>query len=54
MNPELVGAAHAAGVEVITWTGDEPDRIRGCADIGVDAIITNVPDVALTALGRAS
>ena len=54
VNPELVGAAHAAGVEVITWPADEPERIQWLADTGVDAVITNVPDVALTALGRAS
>ena len=52
VNPELVGAAHAAGVAVNTWTADDPDRIGWLADIGVDAVITNVPDVALTALGR--
>lgn len=52
VNAELVGAAHAAGVAVNTWTCDDPDRIRWLADVGVDAIVTNVPDVALTALGR--
>ena len=36
---------------VNAWTCDEPDRIRWLADLGVDAVITNVPDVALDALG---
>ncbi|HEX6570015.1 MAG TPA: glycerophosphodiester phosphodiesterase [Acidimicrobiales bacterium] len=49
---ELVAAAHAAGVAVNTWTCDDPDRIRWLAEVGVDAIVTNVPDVALAALGR--
>jgi glycerophosphoryl diester phosphodiesterase len=49
---ELVATAHAAGVAVNTWTCDDPDRIRWLADIGVDAIVTNVPDVAVAALGR--
>ncbi len=49
---ELVAAAHAAGVALNTWTCDDPDRIRWLADLGVDGIVTNVPDVALTALGR--
>ena len=52
VNPELTAAAHAAGVEVNTWTVDDPERIVWLADTGVDAVITNVPDVALAALGR--
>ena len=49
---EVVEHAHAAGLTVNTWTCDEPDRIRWLRDLGVDAVITNVPDVALAALGR--
>jgi glycerophosphoryl diester phosphodiesterase len=52
VNAALVDASHAAGVAVNTWTCDDPDRIRWLADAGVDAVITNVPDVALAALGR--
>jgi glycerophosphoryl diester phosphodiesterase len=53
VNRELVDAAHAAGVAVNTWTADEPERIVWLAETGVDAVITNVPDMALAALGRA-
>jgi glycerophosphoryl diester phosphodiesterase len=52
VNGELVDAAHDGGLAVNTWTCDDPDRIRWLAEIGVDAVITNVPDVALAALGR--
>lgn len=52
VNEEVVGRAHRAGLAVNTWTCDEPDRIRWFAEIGVDAVVTNVPDVALAALGR--
>ena len=48
----FVARAHAAGLAVNTWTCDEPDRIRWLADHGVDAVVTNVPDLALRALGR--
>jgi glycerophosphoryl diester phosphodiesterase len=48
----FVARAHAAGLAVNTWTCDEPDRIRQLADLGVDAVVTNVPDVALAALDR--
>ncbi len=49
---ELVAQAHGAGLAVNTWTCDDPDRIRWLAEVGVDAVVTNVPSVALTALGR--
>ena len=52
VNDDFVVRAHAAGLQVNTWTCDEPDRIRWLADLGVDAVVTNVPDVALVALGR--
>lgn len=48
----FVSLAHGAGLAVNTWTCDDPDRIRWLADLGVDAVVTNVPDVALAALGR--
>jgi glycerophosphoryl diester phosphodiesterase len=38
------------GVRLDVWTVDEPDDIRALAAVGVDAIITNVPDVALATL----
>lgn len=51
VNAELVAAAHDAGIAVNVWTVDDPDRIRWLAhECGVDAIITNVPDVAVSAL----
>jgi glycerophosphoryl diester phosphodiesterase len=47
---ELVQAAHDAGIDVNTWTVDEPERIRQVAAAGVDVIITNVPSLARTVL----
>jgi glycerophosphoryl diester phosphodiesterase len=52
VNEALVERAHSAGLTVNVWTCDEPDRIRWLASIGVDGIVTNVPDVALAALER--
>ena len=49
---DLVRRAHDAGLAVNTWTCDEPERIRWLESVGVDAVITNVPSVALAALGR--
>ena len=42
----LVDAAHATGLEVNVWTVNDPDQIAQLAAIGVDAVITDVPDVA--------
>lgn len=47
-----ITAAHDAGVKVNVWTVDDPDEIRRLAAMGVDAIITNEPDVALAALAE--
>lgn len=48
---DLIARAHDAGLEVNVWTVNDPAEIRRFADLGVDAIITDVPDVALAALG---
>ena len=48
----LVEACHAAGVQVNTWTVDDPDLMRRLIDDGIDGIVTNVPDVLLRVRGR--
>ena len=48
----LLGRCRDAGLAVNTWTVDDPDRILALAALGVDGVVTNVPDVALRALGR--
>jgi glycerophosphoryl diester phosphodiesterase len=48
--PHAVVSAHDAGLRVDVWTVDDPDEMRSLAAAGVDAIITNVPDVAVAAL----
>jgi glycerophosphoryl diester phosphodiesterase len=52
VTPHLLGRCREAGLAVNTWTVDEPDRISALAALGVDGVVTNVPDVALRALGR--
>jgi glycerophosphoryl diester phosphodiesterase len=52
VNAELVQQAHDVGLAVNTWTVDDPDRMRWLVDeCGVDAVITNVPDLARATLG---
>ena len=43
--PELVRAAHRAGMKVIPWTIDDRETIESLMDIGVDGMITDAPDV---------
>jgi glycerophosphoryl diester phosphodiesterase len=53
VTPTLVERAHDEELAVNAWTCNEPERIRWLAEeAGVDGIVTDVPDVALAALGR--
>jgi glycerophosphoryl diester phosphodiesterase len=47
---EAVAMLHRHGLRVDVWTVDDPEEMRALATAGVDAIITNVPDVARAAL----
>ncbi|MGB8861389.1 MAG: glycerophosphodiester phosphodiesterase [Ilumatobacteraceae bacterium] len=43
---------HAVGVQVNTWTCDDPARMAELVEWGIDGICTNLPDLALEVLGR--
>jgi glycerophosphoryl diester phosphodiesterase len=47
---EVVDLVHAAGMAINVWTVDDPYRIRELAEMGVDGIVTNVPDIAASVL----
>ncbi|HYU83546.1 MAG TPA: glycerophosphodiester phosphodiesterase family protein [Kribbellaceae bacterium] len=51
-HPEYVTRVHGHGHEVHVWTVNAVEDIRNCARIGVDAIITDRPQTALTTLAR--
>ena len=44
--------ARALGLETAVYTVNDEERMRELADLGVDGIVTDVPDLALAALGR--
>jgi glycerophosphoryl diester phosphodiesterase len=47
---ELVELVHQAGLTINVWTVDDPARIEELAEMGVDGIVTNVPDIAAAVL----
>lgn len=49
---ELCDVAHELGLAVNVWTVDDPAEMRVLSERRVDAIITNVPDVAVEEFAR--
>lgn len=47
---ELIERCHAAGLQVNTWTCNDPERAVELAGWGIDGICTDEPDVMLAAL----
>ena len=45
--PEFIAAAHDRGLQVHAWTVNDASRMRELMRDGVDAIVTDRPDVAL-------
>jgi glycerophosphoryl diester phosphodiesterase len=50
LTPERIAAFHKDGKTCAVWTVDEPEAMRRCVECGADAIISNKPDVLLSAL----
>ena len=52
VTPKFVDAAHRHGIQVHVWTIDDRDQMRSLLEAGVDAIMTDLPDVLLEVLGK--
>ena len=48
LTPRLIAAAHRHGVEVHVWTVNEPDDMRRLIEMGVDGLVTDRADLALS------
>jgi glycerophosphoryl diester phosphodiesterase len=48
LTPEHIEAAHAAGLQVIPWTVNDPDDIKTVLALGVDGIISDRPDLLVS------
>lgn len=51
-HPDYVRRLHRAGHQVHVWTVNEPEDVALCAELGIEAIITNRPKQVLSQLGR--
>jgi glycerophosphoryl diester phosphodiesterase len=49
---EVVRLGHTEGVQINVWTVNDAAELRRLAAAGVDAVVSDVPDRALRALGR--
>jgi glycerophosphoryl diester phosphodiesterase len=49
----FVAAAHERNLRVHAWTVNDPARMSGLAELGVDGIMTDYPDRLMALLGRA-
>jgi glycerophosphoryl diester phosphodiesterase len=54
VTPSLVERCHDAGLEIATWTVNQPSDVRSLEQSGVDAVITDQVATTLEALGRSS
>lgn len=46
ITPSIIEDAGNRNVRLVVWTVDDPVRIRLLAELGIDAVITNRPDLA--------
>lgn len=51
VDAELVARAHELGLGVLPWTVNDPDDLRRVVAAGVDGLITDDPELALSVLG---
>jgi glycerophosphoryl diester phosphodiesterase len=45
INQRMIDDAHERGIKVVVWAVDDKDDVRKMADMGVDAICSNIPDI---------
>jgi glycerophosphoryl diester phosphodiesterase len=51
-HPEYVDRAHKHGHQVHVWTVNTPEDVRHCHALGVDAIISDRPELAISTLAE--
>ncbi|MFD6424547.1 glycerophosphodiester phosphodiesterase [Streptomyces sp. NPDC060198] len=51
-HPDYIRRLHRAGHQVHVWTVNEPEDVALCAELEIEAVITNRPKRVLSQLGR--
>ena len=46
VDKRLIAAARRRGIEVHVWTIDDPSEMAALLDLGIDALMTDVPPLA--------
>ena len=54
VSPETVAAAHACGMEVHVWTVNDPDDMKRLLRMGVDGLMSDVPEILAEVSGEVS
>jgi glycerophosphoryl diester phosphodiesterase len=54
VTPETVAAAHACGLEVHVWTVNDPEDMKRLLKMGVDGLMSDVPEVLVEVAGEIS
>ena len=52
ITPKFLDAAHHHGIQVHVWTIDDPVQMFELVTVGVDGIMTDLPDVLLEVLSK--
>jgi glycerophosphoryl diester phosphodiesterase len=52
VDKELIHAAHARNIQVIPWTVNDADTMRGLLALGVDGLITDYPDLGIEVISE--
>ena len=52
ITPNFVANAHRRGLQIHAWTINDPDEMQMLIEMGVDAIMTDRPDILLEILGQ--
>jgi len=53
LDRDTIDRCHTLGIQVNTWTCDDPARMAELIEWGIDGICTNVPDVSLQVVAAA-
>jgi len=52
ITPRFVEAAHHHGIQIHVWTIDDPSEMYELLEVGVDGLMTDLPDVLLDVLAK--